>query len=247
MERSKVVRIGVTPYVRKYIMKTYGPTDKFYLAGSARNDLRISLINLELTARTPLITKPGPGCFLNFDLGEDPALWAAWEKNQPYIKIRSYYEYEFQLILRKYIEAQADLARRMGLSESQYSGKVGLDMFLEKYEIEEWEYSYESLRRQWNRVKTKDLTAIEEKLGKIFDFSGTGYPVDSPPRFSPPLLYNDNGLRICFHAYSRSEGKTRRCRVQVPAKLAATGQHHEWTALACKVITNYLQKGFTVR
>lgn len=244
---GKVVKVWVTPYVKKYIDRTYGPTDKFYLTGSVRNDLRIALINLGITATIPARSSHAAGSYLLFDLGEDPRLHDAWEKNQPWLKVRAFYEYEFQLVLRKYIEAQSDLASRLRLSESEFSGKVALELFLEKYDIEEWEYSYESLRRQWNRIRQKDLSGIEAKVNVKFDFRTCCFPSDSTPDFVPARIWQGPRKRIVFRAWSRSRQALTDYVMYVPFRIAKESDELFYCQLTTKVINSYLAKGFTVK
>lgn len=244
---KNIVKVGVTPYVKRYIEKTYGPTDHYFLCGSARNDLRVSLLNLSLTATAPLPAPSQKGCFLRFALGNDEKLWEAWEQAQPWLQIRAFYEYEFQLILRKYIEAQTDLANMIGLTDSQYSGKTGLELFLSKYGIEEWEYSYESLRRQWNRIRQKDLTAIEEKCSMMFDFAACKNSDNQAPPFRPARLIGGQQKRVLFFAWSRSEARLVERKIYVPATVIREGYGLQYAQIVSKVINGHLAKGCTIR
>lgn len=244
--KTNIVKVGVTPYVFKYIYQTYGPADKFDLTGSYKNDLRISLINLDYTARPPLPSSV-KGRFISFDLGNEQSLIEAFTKGQKWLKVRSYFEHEFNLILKKYLEAQADFADKLGLTQSQYNARIGLEMFLEKYQITESEYSYDSVRRQWNRVRQKDFaffyTFLTRKLGfSPADNQGFGFTYFSPAR----LIYG-NRKRIRFQAYSRSKEDIVIREVYVPQALSLSGDWVEWSDIVIQAVNSLLRKGYTVR
>lgn len=244
--RREVI-IGVTPYVRKYIAKTYGPSEKFDLTSSPRNDLRISLINLDYTASVPILpSRRASGCNIIFDLGTDQNLISTYEKSKRWLKVRSYFEYEFNLMLKNYLAAQAELAEKLGLSQSQYNARIGLETFLEKYEIEDYEYSYESLRRQWNRLRQKDYTYFYAFL--------TGKLGFRPPEnqeftnyFSPARLQGKQRMRITFHCYSRKHEDIIEKELYVPQKTIRSGDWVEWTDIAIHLINNLLRQGYTIK
>lgn len=242
------VKVGVTPYAYKYISRTYGPTDKFDLTSSYKNDLRISLINLDYTAMPPLPSegKRG-GSFILFDLGSDPSLINAYIENQKWLKVRSYFEHEFNVILKNYLEAQADFADKMGLSQSQYNARIGLETFLEKYEISESEYSYDSLRRQWNRLRQKDRTYFYAFLSRKLQFLPIENQPIKPMYFSPARIVGHHRKKIWFMAYSRSKEDIVIRELSVPHKLILSGDWVEWSDIVIQAINSLLRKGYSVK
>lgn len=247
MRKASEVRVGVTPYVKKYILRTYGPGEKYDLTLRNRSDLRISLINLDYTAEIPLLPSRGPGSNIVFDLGDDPHLVDTYTRAERWIKVRAYFEHEFNVILKNYLAAQAELAERLNLSQTQYNARIGLESFLEKYGIEDWEYSYDSLRRQWHRLKQKDYSdfygLLSKKLGfRVTDNQGLSYKV-----FTPAHVVGVQDLVIWFTAYSRSAEDIIVKRLRIPPKLIASGDWVEWSDIAINYINSQLRRGCTVK
>ena len=109
------LRIPVTPHVWKYIWNQYGPGDKFDLASSRQNALRIALTNVSITAESIPSPERLPGKHLYLDLGKSGELKEIAHLSQPWLKSGYFFQHEFNQALRNYIEAQRDLAKQMGL------------------------------------------------------------------------------------------------------------------------------------
>lgn len=248
------LRIPVTPHVWKYIWNQYGPGDKFDLASSRQNALRIALTNVSITAESIPSPERLPGKHLYLDLGKSGELKEIAHLSQPWLKSGYFFQHEFNQALRNYIEAQRDLATQMGLPETQWNARIGLESFMEKYGIEDYEYSYDSLRRQYNRVNRDRMEYFDSKLTTKYDFCpcSEGFYFDFQKKliktcFEPCRYIGGQRPRIHFHAFSRSSQKIVLCEMYVPKRLIITNDHWEWIDMHFRIINGYLRRGYTIK
>lgn len=238
--------IPVMPYIRKYVWHTYGPGDRFKLHLNPRNPLRIALLGMDMSASiAPQPDKLASHC-LYLDLGEDAELHAAFHRNQAWLKLGAFMQHEFRLHLRHYIDAQRKLALKFGISDSDWNARIGLECFLEHYNIEEHEYSYESLRRQWTRVKDEDTTFFSEKASRLYEFRRSDNQVVTN-YYIPAHLVGKSRFCIVFHAFSRSNEDIVKREARIPPNIARDKE-----ALTCyadnmmRAINYYLKRGYTI-
>lgn len=236
-----MIRISVMPYVYKYIYHTYGPGSSFDISHTPKSDLRISLENISLTATVVPHPERLPGRWIQLRLGDNPDLHQAVQDNRLMLQAGAYFQHEFFLHLRQYIDAQRDCAVMMGLKESEWNARIGLENFLRRYEIEEHEYSYESLRRQWTRVNAEKYEGFFQKWYKKFDFSTSEYQ-----HFRPCAITLGKKPRIYFQCFSRGEEDIVRRDICIPRELIRQDEHMEWAYVMMNRINRLLQRGCTI-
>lgn len=248
------IRVGVSPYVYKYIWKQYGPGDRFEVSASRNNTLRLALTFLPMAAEVIPCPERLPGRSIYLDLGTSQELRAAAQAARPFIRAGYFFQHEFNQAILTYIEAQRDLARRQGLKETEWNARLALEQFLDRYEIEEHEYSYDSLRRQYNRVNHDQARFFSEKLSMIFEFCPCGKSGLSDAdiqraqqSFTPCRVYFGLQPRIVFRAFSRRRGKIHPYELRIPRKLLDLDEHWPWIKANVGIINHHLRQGVTCR
>jgi len=236
-----IIRVSVQPYVWKYLRANYGP-DPFDLSCSHRNDLRLRFLNMGLNAEPIPQAKRLPGKWLLLDLGKDPFLLRVYRTNAELLKLGSYFQSEFFLILRKYVEAQRELAQKLGLPPGLWSQKQAIDCFLSNHGIEPHEYDSEAIYRQLNRLKGFEDRQFAEKMTKKY-----GFCQGQNEAFKLPRLSLGSRRMIYFHCFSRSRGELVRCDHRIPAKIQRSGDWLKYSRQALGVLSKMLQDGHTVK
>jgi hypothetical protein len=234
-----MMRVSVMPYVWKYLYFTYGATATFSL--KEKSDLRISFENLPLTAMIVPQAERLPGKWIQLDLGDDPALLQLAQMNAAWLSSGAFFQHEFFLHLRQYIEAQRDVAVQLGLKESEWNARIGLESFLRRYHIEEYEYSYESLRRQWTRINAEKFDTFFQTKYKKFDFC-----TSDNQHFTCCSMTMGKKPRIYFSCYSRGEEDIVTRYICIPARLIEKNEHLEWCYVMMNRINRLLVKGYTI-
>lgn len=234
------IEVYVTPYVFKYLKHTY--LDDPYIITGAQNDLRIAFEFLSFRAYLPPIKlgKLG-GHKITLDLGDNPAL-AALAENTALLKSGAFYQHEFNLALRRYIQAQEDLSSELGLTAYEWSRDRSIKTFFAKYGITEDDYSLDSAYRQTTRTKDADLRFFSEKIRTMFGFSGSGNSDYALAR----LVKDGPDRLLMFNAWSRSKKQRRRCRIYVPRKIRDTDKEPFFIENGLKIINSFLLAGRSV-
>lgn len=237
-------KISVVPYVWKYIWHTYGPGDRFDLTSNPRSDLKLALLNMNLTATLIPQTKRLPGKWVVFELGNTKELRNVVKQQEPFLKAGAYFQSEFMKALSFYIEAQRELAIVKGMKEHEWNARIALESFMRKYEIEEDEYSYDSLRRQYNRLNVKNEHHFLHKLSQKFEFCpfrSTDYQY-----FRPAYANFQKKKEIVFWAYSRKSREIVRQRMRIPRNILASPHCLELVKMICDYINTHLRAGCSI-
>lgn len=236
---QNVVKIPVLPHIWKYIFKTYNFQDRFDLTISQTNPMRVALLQMTAIAEILPQEERAARMFIHLDLGDDPHLLRAYEEKRPYIANLSFFQHQFNVHLDTYMRLSLHNAHHiLGLTQQEWNARKALEAFLDYYEIEEHEYTYESLRRQWNRVRHLGRTYILDKLYEKFQFcthSWEGY-------VRPCTFIKGQRPRLSFSTYSRSRGKVHRYYLTIPQKAIRTGKMMEWVDTAAGLIDDQLKK-----
>lgn len=235
------LRVSVLPYVYKYIWHTYGPGDRFDLTQNPRSDLRVSLGNFHLTATLIPQTKRLHGKWITFDIGGNDDLQYAAKQSKSWIRSGAFFQHEFMLALRHYIEAQKELAQTLGLNDRQWNARIGLENFIKKYRIEEYEYSYESLRRQYNRLNIQVDGLFIQKVSTKLNFRPSEYQ-----GFKPAKNTFGKHAKIYFTAFSRSKEDFVRKDIKIPRRIIEDVNHLDQIQYVCNYINRHLRLGHSI-
>lgn len=235
------IKIPVLPYVWKYLLSTYGP-DPYDLTTSRRNDLRMRFQWMTCSAEIIPQTEKLPGKYVVLDLGEDTQLIKVYKEHEQLLKLGSFFQHEFMLMLRKYVEAQEQLAQQWKAGPRQWNQKMAVDMFLQAHGIEPYEYDHFSVYRQLNRLKNFDRSQLAEKIRKKFGFTVSE---NEPPYKLPRFTYGKEKY-IYFWAVSRSMEDLMMKKLYVPTKILQRGDWLPWVKSSMEIITDMLTKGHTV-
>ena len=249
------IQVPVTTYIYKYVWHHYGPGDRFNISLSRQNALRIALEHLNFDAWADPFHNQLPGRYIHLQVDESDGIRDIIDTATPWLRAGYFYQQQFNHSLHTYIDAQRDLARAHRLKETEWNARLGLERFLQKYNIEEHEYSYESLRRQYNRVNQDKWEFFRKKLSLEFDFCPRsiddmgGFAMNEriSQQIKPCRLVKSHGLQIYFNAYSRRKHQVRRVEIRVPRGLVRKNEHYEWIDIHFRIINGYLKRGYTIK
>lgn len=249
------IQVPVTTYIYKYVWHHYGPGDRFNISLSRQNALRIALEHLNFDAWADPFHNQLPGRYIHLQVDESDGIRDIIDTATPWLRAGYFYQQQFNHSLHTYIDAQRDLARAHRLKETEWNARLGLERFLQKYNIEEHEYSYESLRRQYNRVNQDKWEFFRKKLYAEFEFcmhdsvpnDGSAYSERLSQQIKPCRLIKCDGLMIYFNAYSRSRRQVHRLQIRVPRRLIQSEEHWEWIDIHFRIINGYLKRGYTIK
>lgn len=236
------IEINVTSYVFKYLVSCYGD-DPYHLAYNHQNDLRLALEYLSIRAEPVPRQGKHPGRKVILDIGDDHRLTKIARTHSPLLASQLFFQYEFFRDMRKYVEAQEDLATAQGLPLSEWNRQSAIQRWLQKHGITEEEYSLESAYRQYLRKKSNDDRFFSEKICQKFKFSATG-----SEQFRL-CTYGSNGYLepvIRFWAFSRSKEKMIRCKHIISRQYVKAGTHMDYYYEASEIINSFLTKGYSV-
>lgn len=247
LKAKRDMRIPVLPYIRKFLWHQYGPGDRFDLRHYPRHPLRLSILYLGMTAEIiPQADRLAP-TYIDLEVAQDDGdLHQALHQFGPWITGGAIFQHEFNTALRLYVEAQRDLAASLGLNTVEWNARIALENFLRTYGIEEHEYSYESLRRQWTRQSPVKIDLAARQLSAKYGFCPTENQEVRLLPIVPPAYWGGQRPRISFHAYSRGQEDVVRKEICVPKRLLQTGQALDYAQVTMSALTRLLRQGVTI-
>ncbi|MCB0476223.1 MAG: hypothetical protein KDC69_11140 [Flavobacteriaceae bacterium] len=236
------VEIPVMPYVYKYLVRTYG-LPPYHIAHSRKNDLMFAFSFLTMTAKPVIKRNRIPGRTIILDIGDNKLLADLAEKNRPVLQAGLFFHHEFDLTVRRYVEAQEKLAERLNLPRNEWHREQALLEFLQSYDITEDEYALESAYKQLYRKRRADKVFLAQNIAQKFDFSP-----GKNDRFSLSKLTKKRGYPIIsFYCYSRTKQQSTQRYLHISSKAIDQGWAEEFTLNAIEVIDNFLLQGYTIQ
>lgn len=234
------VSIGVMPYVYKYLAHTYGrpPYDVTF---SQQNDIRISLENMHLTAEPFVPERRLPGRYIELDIGENHQLARLIESHRPLIKSGHFFEHQFHLAMRRYVQAQESLAKKEEMPRTAWNKMQALADFLQIHDITEEEYSLESAYKQLYRLRDEDLVFLAAKVRQKFGFSGA-----ENQHFKLCRINGEKRRQVVFYCFSRSAEDIVRKRAYIPKPICEHGNWQTYAENLMRVINDFLIRGQSV-
>ncbi len=223
------VKIGVTPYVFRYLLTQYGP-GPYQVAPNS--DLALGLYQMALIAETLPKQPKQLGCFIQLDL--PPSLEATLSANEVLIKTGAYFQHEFFMAMRVSVQS----FQEVGITQID-----GLSRFLKMNGITEEEYDFQSAYRQLSRLKTMRKNVFSEKLQEKWQFSQDGFFGGTPTRIH---RHGSRGEVLSFRAYSRSREAMQWMTQYIPGRLSYESRQ-EFILRAGAYIDDRILSGCTVR
>ncbi len=234
MIQNSLFRIPVTPYVFQFLLHTYG-SSPYKIAGSQSNDLKVSLLNMQMAAEPVVLERKLPGKYIVLDLGNDPVLTEALDKCQPLIKAGQYFQHEFNLIMRKAVEAILSYY-------PDSNNQLALASFLSAHGITEDIYPFDSAYRQLSRTKYANDAFFCGELRQKLRICAKGKSAYKAPKFTV------SGKRkyVYFYATQSDTGELKRIRHYIPSYIKSPEDIEKYASRCISIITRLLQRGVMV-
>lgn len=263
------IEVPVTPYVFKYIVHKYGG-GHHDLTESRRHTLRLAFEHMRMGGEMVPLERKALGRHIELDIGSDHVLKRLYRHFEPLLRAGGYFHHQFMERMLMYVQDQEDLAQILDLRQSEWNREMALRTFLQKYQITEIDWSYDSASRQLRRLirplpgynQHKDLKAyIDRKFQfrpatdpKVRWISGYKEAENPGELFSQQedmvrmcsVVHGESNPSITFAAYSRYHQGLVAKTIRVPDSVVASDTIHDYTDQVCRIINQYLLDGYTI-
>ncbi len=240
---NELVEIPVTPYVYKYLVHTYGQPP-FDLAFNRHNALRMAFQFMALSATPMQKTTDSPTTlvYLQLNLGESEQLATQYKRILLIAKAGLFFHQQFVDAMLKWINYQEILASSLCLDKKQWNREIALANFLQHYDINEDEYSFDSASRQLRR-QIRFSPEIEQIRSKVYRKCNFCTQQAHAYKFAK-LIRQGDGYRIRFSAFSLSRGSLFAKDIRIPRNVIQSGTLEDYADKWISTINDYLLKGY---